>query len=158
MLDEQFNCYLADFGLARPISQPLREYTNEVMTLYYRPPELVLGEKVYSIGVDIWALGCTFFELFKSEVLFKVASDLELLFSICESLGKPTEASWPGFSELQTKSKFKMPDIRAKFPLQERLRGIDTNIQNLIIDMLKMNPNRRPALSELLNHVAVANY
>jgi serine/threonine protein kinase len=157
-VDEKWNCYLADFGLARPISQPLREYTNEVMTLYYRPPELILGEKVYSIGVDIWALGCTFFELFKSEVLFKVSSELELLFSICECFGYPTESSWPGFSELLRKSKFCMPNIQQKKSLADRLRGVDINIQNLITEMLVMNPNRRPGLSELLNHKAISNY
>ena len=67
------------------------------MTLYYRPLELILGEKVYSIGVDIWALGCTFFELYMGEVLFNVASELELLFSICECLGRPSEITWPPF-------------------------------------------------------------
>lgn len=152
LLDEDFNCYLADFGLARPISQPVREYTNEVMTLYYRPPELILGEKVYSIGVDIWALGCTLYELYTYEILFKTTSELELLFSICECLGRPSEVSWPGFNALLGKAKFTLPNLQQKKLLGERMAGVDPAVKNLISDMLVLNPARRPALAELQKH------
>lgn len=122
------------------------------MTLYYRPLELILGEKVYSIGVDIWALGCTFFELYMGEVLFKVASELELLFSICECLGRPSEITWPGFGALLGKAKFTMPNLQQKKLLGERLSGVDLPVKNLISDMLVLNPARRPALAELQKH------
>lgn len=54
---------LADFGLARAFSFPLRNYTHEVITLWYRAPEILLGAKVYTMAVDLWSLGCIFTEM-----------------------------------------------------------------------------------------------
>lgn len=54
---------LADFGLARAFGVPLRTYTHEVVTLWYRAPEILLGSKFYSTAVDIWSIGCIFAEM-----------------------------------------------------------------------------------------------
>lgn len=54
---------LADFGLARAFTYPLRNYTHEVITLWYRAPEILLGAKVYTMAVDLWSLGCIFTEM-----------------------------------------------------------------------------------------------
>ena len=63
---------LADFGLARNYLFPLdTEKTKEVVTLWYRCPELLLGTREYSYGVDMWSLGCIFYELMTGEVLFR---------------------------------------------------------------------------------------
>jgi len=63
---------LADFGLARAFSFPLRNYTHEVITLWYRAPEILLGAKVYTMAVDLWSLGCIFTEMvsFKMHLSF----------------------------------------------------------------------------------------
>lgn len=56
---------LADFGLAR-IFYPGNEhvhYTNRVVTLWYRAPELLLGARNYSETVDTWSVGCVFAEM-----------------------------------------------------------------------------------------------
>lgn len=60
----------ADFGLARTFTIPLRAYTHEVVTLWYRAPEILLGGKLYSTGVDIWSVGCIFAEMVRLKVLF----------------------------------------------------------------------------------------
>lgn len=54
---------LADFGLARSFNIPMRVYTHEVVTLWYRAPEILLGTKMYATGVDLWSLGCIFAEM-----------------------------------------------------------------------------------------------
>jgi len=54
LLDRNFNLKLADFGLARAFSVPVRAYTHEVVTLWYRAPEILLGVKDYSTPVDAW--------------------------------------------------------------------------------------------------------
>jgi serine/threonine protein kinase len=54
---------LADFGLARAFSVPLRPFTHEVVTIWYRAPELLFGATDYSIPVDMWSVGCIFFEM-----------------------------------------------------------------------------------------------
>ena len=61
---------LADFGLARAFSIPLRPFTHEVVTIWYRAPELLLGATEYSIAVDMWSVGCIFFEICKMKPLF----------------------------------------------------------------------------------------
>lgn len=63
LLDCRGHIKLADFGLARNFNIPLRAYTHEVVTLWYRAPEILLGSKLYSTGVDIWSLGCIFAEM-----------------------------------------------------------------------------------------------
>lgn len=63
LLDKKGNLKLADFGLARGFAIPMRAYTHEVITLWYRAPEILLGVKYYSTTVDIWSVGCIFAEM-----------------------------------------------------------------------------------------------
>jgi len=63
LIDKNGNIKLADFGLARAFGIPIRTLTHEVLTLWYRAPEILLGQKEYSTPVDIWSIGCIFFEL-----------------------------------------------------------------------------------------------
>ena len=57
------NIKLADFGLARAFGLPIKTYTHEVVTLWYRCPEILLGQKAYALGVDLWSTGCIFAEM-----------------------------------------------------------------------------------------------
>ena len=63
LIDNKGIIKLADFGLARAVELPFRTYTHEVVTQWYRAPEILLGEKVYTWGADIWSLGCIFVEM-----------------------------------------------------------------------------------------------
>lgn len=63
LIDAEGHIKLADFGLARSFNLPMRGYTHEVVTLWYRAPEILLGTKFYATGVDIWSLGCIFAEM-----------------------------------------------------------------------------------------------
>lgn len=63
LIDKNGNIKLADFGLARAFGVPIRTLTHEVLTLWYRAPEILLGQKEYSTPVDIWSIGCIFYEL-----------------------------------------------------------------------------------------------
>lgn len=57
------NKQLADFGLARSFNMPVKVYTHEVVTLWYRSPEILMGCKFYATGMDIWSLACIFAEM-----------------------------------------------------------------------------------------------
>lgn len=70
LIDKKGDLKLADFGLARAIGIPVRTYTHEVVTLWYRAPEILLGAKQYSTPVDIWSVGCIFAELVTKRPLF----------------------------------------------------------------------------------------
>ena len=63
LIDKNGSLKIADFGLARAFGIPIKTLTHEIETLWYRAPEVLLGQKQYSLGVDIWAVGCIFSEL-----------------------------------------------------------------------------------------------
>jgi len=103
---------LADFGLARAFGVPIRSFTHEVVTLWYRAPEILLGCKYYSTEVDIWSIGAIFSEMATHKVLFKGDSEIDQLFQIFKILGTPNEKTWPGVSQLS--------DYKPSFPSWHR--------------------------------------
>ncbi|KAG5833173.1 hypothetical protein ANANG_G00273050 [Anguilla anguilla] len=92
---------LADFGLARSQSIPGQTYSSEVVTLWYRPPDVLLGSTDYSTALDIWGAGCIFIEMLQGAPAFPGVTDVfEQLQKIWAVLGVPTEETWPGVSEM----------------------------------------------------------
>lgn len=85
---------LADFGLARSLTEPSRPYTEDVCTVWYKPPEVMLRSGNYSTEVDIWSIGCVFFEMVASKVLFAGDSDIDMLYRIFSHLGTPSIEEW----------------------------------------------------------------
>ena len=81
---------IADFGLARAFGIPIKTLTHEIQTLWYRAPEVLLGQKQYSLGVDIWAVGCIFAELTEKRPLFNGDSEIDQIFKIFQFHGTPT--------------------------------------------------------------------
>ncbi|TGZ74141.1 hypothetical protein CRM22_001104 [Opisthorchis felineus] len=99
---------LADFGLSRTYSMSNRTYCHEVVTLWYRAPELMLGAKQYNESIDIWSFGCILYEMITGEVLFPGDSEIDELFLVFRMFGTPTEQTWKGVSM--------MPDYKEVFP------------------------------------------
>lgn len=93
---------LADFGLARTcaVGRP-SAMTHEVVTLWYRAPEILLGAVSYTSAVDMWSVGCIFWEMLVGQPCFPGQSELGQLFLIFKSMGTPTEKNWPGVKKLQ---------------------------------------------------------
>uniref|UniRef100_H2ZGZ8 cyclin-dependent kinase n=1 Tax=Ciona savignyi TaxID=51511 RepID=H2ZGZ8_CIOSA len=150
LLDEHGCIKLADFGLARAIGVPVRMYTHEVITLWYRPPEILLGSKYYSTAVDIWSIGCIFTEMVHKKTLFAGDSEIDQLFRIFRTLGTPTDTQWPGVSML--------PDFKTKFPnwppqkLEAVLPEINSTGIHLLEQMILYDPNRRITAKAAMIH------
>ncbi|UYV84927.1 CDK2 [Cordylochernes scorpioides] len=123
------NIKLADFGLARAFNVPLKAYTHEVITLWYRAPEILLGTKFYHTAVDIWSLACIFGEMFLKRPLFPGDSEIDQLFQIFRILGTPDESNWPGI--------LKLPDYKPTFP-KWRPQSLEKIIANLCEDGLNL--------------------
>lgn len=87
LVDQFGHIKLADFGLARIFNFPMRSYTHEVVTLWYRAPEILLGTKMYATGVDIWSLGCIFAEMMMRRPLFPGDSEIDQLYRIFKVFG-----------------------------------------------------------------------
>ncbi|KAJ3693975.1 hypothetical protein LUZ60_009455 [Juncus effusus] len=141
---------LADFGLARAFAIPVRTFTHEVVTLWYRSPEILLGSKQYSTPIDIWSVGCIFAEMSIGRPIFPGDSEIDQIFKIFRALGTPSEETWPGVTSL--------PDYKLSFPkwypkdlaaLVPRLEsaGID-----LLTKMLHLDPRNRITAREALQH------
>ncbi|KAJ9114564.1 hypothetical protein QFC20_001438 [Naganishia adeliensis] len=92
---------LADFGLARYFTKRKRnDYTNRVVTLWYRSPELLLGETMYDVCIDNWSAGCIMLELFVRKPVFQGNGEIHQLEAIYEIMGTPTEEEWPGLASM----------------------------------------------------------
>ena len=91
---------IGDFGLARTYTPRLEKYTKEVMTLWYRCPELLLGGSIYGPKGDCWSLGCLIGEMGSGVALFSGESEVSVMFKIFKSLGTPSDANWTGVTSL----------------------------------------------------------
>lgn len=112
LVDEHGSLKIADFGMARAFSVPVPRYTHEVVTTWYRAPEILFGCKMYALPIDCWSTGCIFAELATSAALFRGDSEIDTIFQIFRKLGTPSEAEWPGLS--------KLPDFKPTFPQWKR--------------------------------------
>jgi serine/threonine-protein kinase BUR1 len=102
LINNQGILKIADFGLARIYEEapPKRDYTNCVVTRWYRPPELLLGEKKYGPSVDMWGVGCVFAEMMRGKPLIEGRSDMDQLIRIFQLCGSPTQETMPGYDQL----------------------------------------------------------
>lgn len=141
---------LADFGLARAFGVPIRSFTHEVVTLWYRAPEILLGCKYYSTEVDVWSIGGIFSEMATHKVLFKGDSEIDQLFQIFRILGTPDEKNWAGVSELS--------DYKSTFPnwskskLSTHAPQLNEDGIDLLNKLLVYKPDDRIAARQALQH------
>ena len=95
LIDEKGILKIGDFGLARAFGSPNQVYSHQVVTRWYRAPELLFGSRMYGTGVDIWATGCILAELLLRAPFFAGETDLDQLNKIVQVLGIPDENVWP---------------------------------------------------------------
>nr|AAP94021.1 cyclin-dependent kinase 1 [Ustilago maydis] len=150
LIDREGNLKLADFGLARAFGIPLRTYTHEVVTLWYRAPEVLLGSRHYSTAIDMWSVGCIFAEMTLGHPLFPGDSEIDQIFKIFRALGTPTDDVWPGVQQL--------PDYKDSFPkwagrpLRDAVPGLDEAGLDLLEGMLVYDPAGRTSAKRSLVH------
>jgi len=150
LIDSHGHIKLADFGLARAFGIPVRAYTHEVVTLWYRAPEILLGSKQYACPVDMWSLGPIFAEMITRRPLFPGDSEIDELYRIFRLLGTPTEETWPGVSAL--------PDYKPTFPrwsakdLKTVVPGLEAYGVALLADMMRYEPSKRITAKAALHH------
>ncbi|KAL7504065.1 hypothetical protein ACHAXN_005163 [Cyclotella atomus] len=171
LITKNFQVKLADFGLARclddgnprMISSDARdrdysnegEFTNKVITLWYRPPELLLGETRYGTAVDIWSAGCILAEIILGRPIFTGKTEMDQLKLIFDLIGTPTKNTWDGFNELKlirtgevSIEKVKRPKLREKYG--GKIQPVSA--LNLLEKLLELDPKKRISARAALNH------
>lgn len=149
LIDRNGVLKLADFGLAKAYGSPNRNNTHQVVTRWYRAPELLYGARMYGTGIDIWAVGCILAELLLREAIFPGDTDLDQLDRIFQVTGTPDDNSWPNVSDLPDYLPYKFIPPR---PLHTIFLAASDDLLELLGHMLALDPNRRLNTNQLLKH------
>ncbi len=151
LINREGELKLADFGLARAFGIPVRSYTHEVVTLWYRAPDVLLGSRKYSTPVDIWSIGCIFAEMVNGVPLFTGNSEETQLDTIFRHLGTPDETTFPEIKEL--------PDWKPTYPayaspptLHSLVPTLEEAGVHLLSSMLTYNPAKRITAQDARHH------
>jgi cyclin-dependent kinase len=139
---------IADFGLSRNFNIPIGRYTHEVVTLWYRAPEILLGAKCYSTSIDVWSIGCILAEMIIGRPIFCGESEIEQLLAIFRILGTPSSKNWPSvnfFKDWHDFPQWKPKDLCIIFQNLE-IEGV-----KLIRSLLRLDPSKRISLFGSLN-------
>lgn len=151
LINEKKELKLADFGLARAFGNTKRAYSNEVVTLWYRPPDVLLGSQQYNTSIDVWSAGCIIAEMVTGKPLFPGRSNADELVCIFKIMGTPSEKTWKGVSELPEWANNEFPDYKPT-PLREVVLQLEPSGHDLLAKMLEMNPLPRISAVDALNH------
>lgn len=141
---------LGDFGLARLNTINDRNFTSEVVTLWYRAPEILLGTLTYDAEIDIWSTGAIFGEMLKNDVLFKGRCNFDQLYNIFNLLGYPTNEVWDGVENLPFYIR-DFPKLKPK-NLSSQFVNAGEDCLDLLSKMLIYQPNKRITAAEALKH------
>lgn len=144
LLNNRGQIKLGDWGLARlyDAEDKDRLYTNKVITLWYRPPELLLGEERYGPAIDIWSIGCILGELFTRKPIFQAGQEFAQLELISKTCGSPCPAVWPDVIKLPLFHTFK-PKKQYRRRLREEFSFLPKTALDLMDQMLDLDPSRR---------------
>lgn len=149
---------LADFGLARMYGTPKTRLSPQAITLWYKPPELLLGASEYSAAADIWSCGCIFAELLlRRPFLQGNQTDISQLSVIFQVFGTPTETNWPDYNTLPLCTRGLEWDTCAPIPFDEIFTAAPADCISLLRSMLVLDPNKRFTASQCLSHPYFSN-
>ncbi|KAJ2295974.1 serine/threonine protein kinase, CMGC, CDC2/CDK sub, partial [Coemansia sp. RSA 2706] len=152
LINNEGRLFIADFGLARAFNpDEKKDMTKCVVTRWYRPPELLLGERKYTTAIDMWGIGCIFAEMLVGKPVFQGSTDLNQIDQVMRICGSPNDALWPGWRELPDCKQ--VEDFNA-YPrrVREEFARFGDDAADLLDQLLQLDPRRRPSAAAALQH------
>lgn len=143
---------LADFGLARSLGNANEEFTSNVVTRWYRAPELLFGARHYTPAIDMWSVGVIFAELMLRTPYLPGKDDIDQVDVTFRALGTPTEQIWPNVSSLPNYTALKVYPRPSRQELRNRFSAATEKALDLLIGMTELDPSRRLDLTKALLH------
>jgi len=151
LINEKGELKLADFGLARAKSVPTKTYSNEVVTLWYRPPDVLLGSTDYNFSIDMWGVGCIFFEMVSGRPMFPGSTTENELTLIFKMLGTPNDRTWPDISRNPEFINGNYPNYRPE-KLLNHVPRIELDGLDLLQKFIQYVPTRRISAAMAMNN------
>ncbi|XP_045931677.1 cyclin-dependent kinase 18 [Micropterus dolomieu] len=151
LINDKGELKLADFGLARAKSVPTKTYSNEVVTLWYRPPDVLLGSTEYSTPIDMWGVGCILYEMATGRPMFPGATVKEELHLVFRLMGTPSEETWSGISSNEEFRSYLFPQYRPQ-ALINHVPRLDTEGIDLLSALLLYDTRSRISAEAALRH------
>lgn len=152
LINREGQLKLADFGLARAFGIPVRSYTHEVVTLWYRAPDVLMGSRKYSTPVDVWSIGCIFAEMANGRPLITGTSESDQLDRIFRTFGTPSEADYPGIVDLPEYAPDLLPRYTSPRNMSSLVPTLNTDGVDLFSRMIRYDPAKRITAADALNH------
>ncbi|CAA2966486.1 probable serine threonine- kinase At1g54610 [Olea europaea subsp. europaea] len=150
LIDDEGILKIADFGLASFFDPDRKKpLTSRVVTLWYRPPELLLGATYYGVGVDLWSAGCILAELFSGKPILRGRTEVEQLHKIFKLCGSPSEEYWKK-SRLPNATLYK-PQQPYKCCISETFKDFPPCALALVETLLAIDPDVRSSTTAALN-------
>jgi len=146
---------ICDLGSSR-MTTDFCDLTPGLVTLWYRPPEILLGSRTYGSSVDLWSVGCIFAEMVSNRVLFDGSTEIIQIGKIFSVLGFPSSSSWPGFSDLP--HALLIPQGNTSNVLRRHVPSLSDSGFDLLTKLLSLNPQKRISASEALSHPYFSEY
>ncbi|CAM9425944.1 unnamed protein product [Ascophyllum nodosum] len=138
------------FWLKSTFCPPVRPLTHEVVTIWYRAPEILLGSKTYAPQLDLWSVGTILAEMTTKTPMFPGDSEIDEIYRIFRVLGTPTESNWPNVTDLD--------DWNIGFPkwprigLQREYKDLGLEGINMLEQLLAYDPKARLSAKRALMH------
>lgn len=143
---------IADFGLARLLGNAVEDLSSNVVTRWYRAPELLFGAKHYTGAIDIWSVGIIFAELMLRTPYLAGKDEVDQLDVTFRALGTPTEQIWPNVSLLPLYNSLRMYAPPSRQEMRNRFSAATEKALDLLISMTQLDPSRRCDLAQALQH------
>ena len=134
---------VADFGLARAVPGPRELLTSNVVTRWYRAPELLFGARHYTYAIDVWSVGVIFAELMLRIPYLPGQDDINQMEVTFRALGTPTDKDWPEVSSFPGYNRLQIYPPPSRGELRKRFIAATESALNLMNGMLTMNPHKR---------------